>query len=64
VRCWRLGRDEQRFEAEYIQSGERTVVASLAAACAWISDRARLRADHRTAAGQNGPDAEGEAHNV
>ena len=64
VRCWRLGRGEQRFEVEYIQSGERTVVASLAAACAWIDARAGTRADERIAAGENGPGAEGGEHDA
>ena len=64
VRCWRLGRGEQRFEVEFIQSGERTVVASLAAACTWIDDRAGPRADERTAAGENSPRAEGGEHDA
>jgi len=36
VRYWELGREERRFEIEHIQSGERVVVASPAAAWDWI----------------------------
>ena len=37
VRCWRLAAGQQRFEIQEIGSGERTVVASLTAALAWIA---------------------------
>ena len=39
VRCWRRRGSARRFTIEHIQSGERTVVGSTAAAAAWISDR-------------------------
>jgi hypothetical protein len=39
LRCWRLGAGEERYEVEHIQSGERTVAASPAAAWAWIVAR-------------------------
>lgn len=48
LRCWWVGRDDERFELEHIQSGERLVVASLADACAWVQAHAR--------AGEAGPD--------
>ena len=41
LRCWWVGREEERFELEHIQSGERLVVASLADAYAWVQTRAR-----------------------
>ena len=40
VRCWRLAGDEQRIEIEHIQSHERTLVATVAAAVEWICARA------------------------
>ncbi|HEX5501955.1 MAG TPA: hypothetical protein VFW96_05000 [Thermomicrobiales bacterium] len=42
LRCWWVGRDDERFELEHIQSGERLVVASLADAYAWVQARARV----------------------
>ena len=39
VRCWQVGDGVQRIEVEHIQSGEKTVVASMAAALNWISAR-------------------------
>ena len=40
LRCWRLGTDAQRVEVTHIQSGERALVASLAAALDWLRARA------------------------
>lgn len=45
VRCWWVGLEEERFELEHIQSGERLVVASLAEAYAWVQARARAGED-------------------
>ena len=39
VRCWRLGDGAQRYEVQHIDSGERTLVTSVAAAAAWIRQR-------------------------
>jgi hypothetical protein len=40
LRHWQLGRGEQRFVVEHIQSGERTTASSLTEICAWIGERA------------------------
>ena|SRR5438270_8293386 len=56
VRCWQLGNDMQRFEIEHIQSGDRTVVASAAAAGAWIGAHAGATGREPAA-----PDGEGTA---
>jgi hypothetical protein len=40
LRYWHLGRGEQRFAVEHIQSGERTTAASLTEVCGWIGERA------------------------
>ncbi len=40
VRCWHLDGGAERVEVAHIQSGERAVVTSLAAALAWIAARA------------------------
>jgi hypothetical protein len=37
VRCWQLGDGTKRIAVEHVQSGERTLVASLDAATAWLS---------------------------
>jgi|GEM_PF-3177722 hypothetical protein len=39
IRCWHLDGGERRIKIEHIQSGERTQVATLAAAIAWLSTR-------------------------
>jgi hypothetical protein len=36
IRCWYLDEHEQRIKIEHIQSGEGTVVATLAAALTWL----------------------------
>lgn len=36
IRCWHLDEHEQRIKIEHIQSGEGTVVATLAAALTWL----------------------------
>ena len=38
LRCWRLNGGVERIEVAHIQSGERTRVASVAAALDWIRD--------------------------
>jgi hypothetical protein len=43
VRCWRRETGPERIEVEHIQSGEKTLVASLAEAAAWMSDRSGER---------------------
>ncbi len=40
LRYWHLGAGARRIEIEHIQSGERALVASAAAALAWIGARA------------------------
>ena len=45
LRCWRLDDGAQRIEVAHIQSGERTVLASLTAALAWIDARSGVSAD-------------------
>ncbi len=40
IRYWHLGAGARRIEIEHIQSGERTLVASAAAALDWIGARA------------------------
>jgi hypothetical protein len=37
VRCWQLGDGTRRIAIEHVQSGERTLVASLDAATAWLN---------------------------
>jgi hypothetical protein len=37
IRCWYLDDHEQRIKIEHIQSGEGTVVATLAAALTWLN---------------------------
>lgn len=44
LRYWHLGRGEQRFAVEHIQSGERITATSLTEVCSWIGERA----DHAT----------------
>jgi hypothetical protein len=39
IRCWYLDEREQRIKIEHIQSGEGTVVATLAAALTWLNTR-------------------------
>lgn len=56
VRYWHFGDDALRIEIEHIQSGERTLVASVAAAVAWISARGDNPAIERPVA----PDREGQ----
>ena len=41
LRCWRLDGGAQRLAVEHVQSGDRTVVASLAAALGWIAGHLR-----------------------
>ena len=45
VRCWRVGKSEQRTEIEHIQSGNRVVVASLEEAVALMREQAESRGD-------------------
>jgi hypothetical protein len=52
VRYWELGRGERRLEIEHIQSGDRVVVASPAAAWDWITA-------HAAAAGRGPPSVPG-----
>jgi hypothetical protein len=40
LRYWHLGRGEQRFAVEHIQSGEHTTASSLTEVCGWIGARA------------------------
>ncbi len=40
IRYWHLGAGARRIEIEHIQSGERALVASVAAALDWIGARA------------------------
>jgi len=40
IRYWHLGAGARRIEIEHIQSGERALVASAAAALDWIGARA------------------------
>ncbi len=40
IRYWHLGAGARRIEIEHIQSGERALVASAAAALDWIGTRA------------------------
>jgi hypothetical protein len=40
LRHWHLGRGEQRFAVEHIQTGARTTATSLAEICSWIGEQA------------------------
>ena len=37
LRCWQLGDGSRRIAVEHVQSGERTLVATLDAAVAWLN---------------------------
>ena len=37
VRCWQLGDGSRRIAVEHVQSGERTLVATLDDATAWLN---------------------------
>jgi len=61
LRCWRLDGGAERVEVAHVQSGERAVVASLAAALAWIGARADNAPGDRVAAPGSGQEAKGVA---
>lgn len=45
IQCWFLDDGAQRLVLEHIQSGERTVCTTMAAAIEWLCDRSAVAAD-------------------
>jgi hypothetical protein len=61
IRCWHLGEQEQRIKIEHVQSGDRTVVASLAAALAWLNIHWREQCEESASPGEQPVPAASEA---
>lgn len=45
IRCWKRGRETCRVEVIHVQSGERALLDSTAAALAWIDNHGADRVD-------------------
>lgn len=58
LRCWDLGSDGERIEAEHIQSGRKLLATSVAAATEWI----RAHGDDRVGQQEPARDMADSAH--